>query len=154
MHSALFDGAVAGLVATVPMTGAMKMMQHLPSLQTQALPPEKVARGVAQKLEVDQDMNRTEKAAFTWLSHFSFGAGAGTLYPFVVPSPQQHGILKGMLFGLAVWTVSYSGWIPAAGILRFPTRESKPYVGLEIASHLVWGAVLGAMAARMRRGTL
>jgi uncharacterized membrane protein YagU involved in acid resistance len=148
MQRELCNGALAGFVATVPMTGAMLAMQRLPRLQSRALPPENVSRGLAQKLDVDQDMNRSEKAAFTWASHFGFGAATGALYPLIMRSPHKHALLKGMLYGLGVWTVSYSGWVPAAGIMRFPTKESKPYVGLEIAAHLVWGACLGALASR------
>ncbi|WP_141733391.1 DUF6789 family protein [Oligoflexus tunisiensis] len=150
MQMSLFNGALAGLVATVPMTGAMFLMRRWQQPQVQSLPPEKVADGIAKKLEVDQDMDRSEKAAFTWLSHFGFGTGTGVLYPLVTPKPEEQSVLKGMLFGLGVWTVSYSGWIPAAGILRFPTKQSRSQVALQIMTHLVWGGVLGALTPRLR----
>jgi uncharacterized membrane protein YagU involved in acid resistance len=109
-----------------------------------------VAHGVREILDVNKDMDRSEKAAFNWLAHFGFGAAAGAVYSLVTPEPRNNPLVKGMLFGLGLWTVSYSGWIPAAGILRFPSQESKRYVFLEVMAHLVWGGFLGALTPRLR----
>lgn len=150
MQRSLSPGALAGLVATVPMTGSMLALRRFPGPEHRALPPENVAHGVREILDVNKDMDQTEKAAFNWIAHFGFGAAAGAVYSLVASQPKKHSIAKGMLFGVGIWTVSYSGWIPAAGILRFPTQESKRYVFLEVMAHLVWGGFLGALTPRLR----
>ena len=150
MQTSLSPGALAGLVATVPMTGSMLALRRFPGPQHRALPPENVAHGVREILDVNKDMDHTEKAAFNWIAHFGFGAAAGAVYSLVASKPQKHPLAKGMLFGVGLWTVSYSGWIPAAGILRFPTKESKRYLFLEVMAHLVWGGFLGALTPRLR----
>jgi uncharacterized membrane protein YagU involved in acid resistance len=132
------------------MTGSMLALRRFPGPEHRPLPPEHVAHGVREILDVNKDMDRSEKAAFNWLAHFGFGAAAGAVYSLVASKPQTHPIVKGMLFGVGLWTVSYSGWIPAAGILRFPTQESKRYVFLEVMTHLVWGGFLGALTPRLR----
>jgi uncharacterized membrane protein YagU involved in acid resistance len=150
MQISLSPGALAGLVATVPMTASMLALRRFPGPRHRALPPENVAHGVREILDVNKDMSRSEKAAFNWLAHFGFGAAAGAVYSLVASRSRKHPIAQGMVFGVGVWTVSYSGWIPAAGILRFPTEESKRYVFLEVMAHLVWGGFLGALTPRLR----
>jgi len=59
-------------------------------------------------------------------------------------------VAKGVGFGLLVWAGSYLGLLPAVGLHRPATRESARRNGMMIASHVVWGAVLGAMVEMTR----
>jgi uncharacterized membrane protein YagU involved in acid resistance len=52
--------------------------------------------------------------------------------------------VKGSLAGLAVWTGSYLGWVPALGILPPATEHPWRRNVMMIVAHLVWGMTLGA----------
>jgi hypothetical protein len=52
-------------------------------------------------------------------------------------------------FALAVWAVSYSGWIPALDIMRPPGKDRPGRPTAMIVSHLVFGVVLGLTLRRM-----
>ena len=82
------------------------------------------------------------------LAHFGFGAAAGAAYGALRNEPTLASAIR---YGLAVWTVSYFGWVPAFGFLtpahRHPVRRSA----LMIAAHVVWGATLGWAARHLLR---
>jgi hypothetical protein len=87
------------------------------------------------------------------LAHLSFGAGGGAAFALLhrrlrLPLPS---VAQGVAFGLAVWAVSYQGWIPALGILP-PADDDRPgRRRAMIAAHVVYGGVLGAVEARVAR---
>ena len=67
----------------------------------------------------------------------------GSMYSTFTRKIQLPAALKGALFGLVVWGVSYLGWMPAA---KFPTAASEEPARrnlLMIVAHLIWGAVTG-----------
>jgi hypothetical protein len=59
--------------------------------------------------------------------------------------------LQGIACGLAVWTLSYLGWLPALGILRPATEHPPRRTALMIAAHAVCGLVLGVLAEGLQR---
>ena len=125
-------GALAGLVATMAMTAAMRRLHgHLPVDEKYPLPPREIVDRVAR---VD---NEAAARASTMISHFGFGAAAGAL--FALPFAQR---LGGPAYGLGVWAVSYLGWIPALGILAPATRHPARRNLLMLVVHLVWGLAL------------
>lgn len=139
-------GALAGLTATVPMTMSMAMLRRVPDYDRTPLPPERVARGVERKVGIEPEPNTLKHAAFTYSSHFAFGAAAGALYTALVGQPQRNASWKGIGFGLGVWAVSYLGWLPALRILPLPDKTSKQHLASQILSHVIWGATLGALS--------
>jgi uncharacterized membrane protein YagU involved in acid resistance len=85
----------------------------------------------------------------TTASHAGFGAGAGALYgatAWVWPPS----VWTGVLFGLAVWLVSYRGWIPALGLMPPPEQDAQGRTVTTAAAHVVYGATLGSMARRFQ----
>ena len=52
-------GSVAGIIATIPMTLFMLLMQQLlPKWQQYALPPERITTALAKRAEVGKHMNK------------------------------------------------------------------------------------------------
>lgn len=147
----LVAGALAGLAATVPMTAAMKLMhRRLPRGERYPLPPRRVTMSLADKAGVKQHLDESERRALTVAGHFAYGAAVGALYaPLArhVPLPPP---LAGATYGLAVWAVSYLGWLPAAGLIAPATRHPARRNALMIAAHLVWGAAAGALVDRLQ----
>lgn len=130
MQKALF-GALAGISATMAMTAAMRhLFAHLDGGNRYPLPPR----------ELTEEMLPSSKRALpglTVLAHSGYGALAGALYG-LFPGRKRHGAL----YGVAVWAVSYLGWIPAMHILKPATRHPHERNFLMLAAHVVWGTAL------------
>jgi hypothetical protein len=54
-------------------------------------------------------------------------------------------------YGLAVWSASYLGWLPAVGLYRSALDDSPRRNLLMLSAHVVWGACLGALTERVAR---
>jgi hypothetical protein len=122
------------------MTAAMKLMhRRLPWWERYPLPPSAIVRNIARRAGLSNHEGRDEHWAMTWAAHFAYGAVAGAVYaPAARPIPLPAG-LKGNVFGLAVWAVSYLGWLPAMQILPSATERPPRRAALMIAAHVVWG---------------
>jgi putative membrane protein len=139
-------GAVAGTVATIPMTAFMLLMQQaLPRWQHYDLPPEKLTDELADRAGAKKHMNKPQKVALALVAHFAYGAAMGTLYSLLM----QRGniktypfLLKGNIFGLAVWGASYLGLLPAMQMSTTAPKETPHRNLLMIGAHIVWGTVL------------
>jgi uncharacterized membrane protein YagU involved in acid resistance len=146
-------GAVAGLVATVPMTGVM-LAGHaeLPWHQEYPLPPRRITERVASLVGIHREMKKNDvMTPGTYVSHFGYGTTVGAIYGAIAPQVSARPAVKGIAYGLMVWSVSYLGLLPAAGLHRPATREPSERNLLMIAAHIVWGAALGLVHDRLSR---
>src|SRR6266702_5711332 len=74
-------GALAGFIATAPMTVFMLLTQRfLPKGQQYDLPPEIITKELAHRAHVRQHMDKRQILAATTVSHFGYGAAMGALY--------------------------------------------------------------------------
>lgn len=134
-------GAIAGFVATFPMTAAMRRLHRaLPDRQRYPLPPREIAEDLP-------SLGATPSSA-TLLHHFLYGGATGALFAALFP---RAGVALGAAYGIAVWVGSYLGWIPATGILRRGTSHPLRRNGLMLAAHVVWGACLAAGRAELEK---
>lgn len=145
-------GMVSGLVATVPMTLVMSLMQRfMEHSENGPLPPHEVTTELAKKTGMAHHANRPEHSFATGMAHFSFGAAAGAEYPaFEDRLPVRVApAVKGAVYGLVVFATSYQKALPRLGIL--PPASERPLRRnlLLIASHLVWGVTLGVLTERL-----
>lgn len=140
----LIQGAVAGLLATIPMTIFMLMTwKRLPEREKYPLPPRLITRNAVKQVESLQRLGSRNLTALTLLLHFLYGALTGSLYGTLERQIPLHQSVKGSLYGVSVWSASYLGWIPAFGILSPATKHPWRRNLLMIAAHLVWGTSLG-----------
>ena len=147
----LIKGAIAGLVATAPMTAVMLILHRLlPWHERYHLPPSQIVTVVEEKMDVSLD--EPAHQVVTGLAHFSYGAAAGALYAIMTGRLSVPTLLKGTGFGLFVWLISYLGLLPAADILRPATEHPARHNALMIVAHIVWGAVTGLVADSLRQG--
>jgi hypothetical protein len=107
------------------------------------VPPEEIVEHAAEQADVDADRSAVQAAAV--VAHFGFGAGAGALFGVVARGGRAAKVVEGVAFGLGVWTVSYRGWIPRAGLLAHASEDEPNRQATMIAAHVVYGAVLGAL---------
>lgn len=116
-------GGIAGFVATMAMTAAMRRLhKRLPakerSLDATLDPPEAVVPDLS------------------LIAHFAYGAGCGAL---VAAADPRIGKVGGALAGGGIWLASYMGWIPAFGVLKPATAHPLRRNAVMIAAHFAWG---------------
>ena len=145
-------GTLAGLTATAPMTAAMAAMHRaLPAHERYPLPPRKVTMRVAKKAGVKKHLDEEEKTAATLAAHFGYGAAMGGLFALLAPRAPGRPVAKGIAWGLIVWSTSYLGLLPAAGLHEPATRHPRERNLLMILAHVVWGGTLGLLLSRRVR---
>lgn len=141
-------GGVAGAAATLPMSLLMLAAQKAGLMGKQ--PPEKITEAALDEAAdepVDEAVDEPVQDALAVVNHFAFGAAAGALFG-IVRREEMPALAQGIAFGLAVWTVSYKGWVPAFNIMPPPQQDRRGRPASMIAAHIVFGGVLGALVER------
>jgi hypothetical protein len=140
----LLKGAAAGFIATAPMSVSMLIgWSLLPKHEKYQLAPRLITEEITERVGLEDEMNEDQMVGLTIFSHFGYGAAFGALYALFEARMPMHSSLKGTLAGLALWTASYLGWLPAMGILRPATQHPWRRNLLMIIAHIVWGVTLG-----------
>jgi uncharacterized membrane protein YagU involved in acid resistance len=145
-------GAFGGLVATGPMSVAMALLyRRLPWWQPWSLPPREITANMLKAIGVHEHMSREAETVATTVGHFAYGTFAGAVYGALPVAIRRHAVTSGVLYGLAVWASSYGAGLPALRLATpLPYRSGKR-IGLMIAAHVVWGAVLGPTSQAVAR---
>lgn len=147
-------GAIAGLVSTAAMTAAMEaMFRALPDRERYPLPPREITEDVTERTGTATALDERQHRELALASHFAYGAAAGAVYAPLARAASLPPALGGIGYGLAVWAVSYLGWIPALRILRPATEHPARRNALMLAAHAVWGLTTGLAADRLTRPT-
>lgn len=148
-------GALAGALATVPMTVAMRTLHRaLPPDEQYPLPPEVLTAVAAESAHVRAEPDAPGWEWKTYAGHFGYGAAMGAAYAATQRYWRRNGLgvspmRRGMLYGLAVWGGSYLGWIPAFNMPAAAKDEPPARNAVMIASHLVWGAANGVLCSQL-----
>lgn len=132
-------GAFAGTVATLTMSGTMAGAHRAHLLGEP--PPRKITRAAMRKVapRVARDPLALDAASIAM--HVGFGAGMGALYA-VLARGRRPSTTSGVLFGTAVWAVSYMGWVPAMHIMPEPSNDRAGRPTSMLVSHWIYGATL------------
>jgi uncharacterized membrane protein YagU involved in acid resistance len=145
-------GALAGGVATAPMTVAMEVLRRrLPERHQYPLPPREITEQTTGTVGVQHLLGEEQRTQASLAAHFAFGVAAGAVYGIAAAPLRPNPVLGGTLFGLLVWSVSYFGWLPAIGLHRGAREEPVGRNLLMIAAHLVWGPITGVLVERLER---
>lgn len=148
----LLRGLWSGLFATSTMTMVMmRLYQWLPRARRGPLPPATLTKSLLSKTGLKNELSEPAQMESTLLSHSAFGASCGVVYSILAPHIRGNSILKGSLFGLGVWGLSYLGWIPAMNLRPKGTRMNSQQNAMMVLSHIVWGASLGYLEREFRR---
>lgn len=136
-------GALAGLIATVPMSATMvALFRTLAQEDRYPIAPAILASEVVERA-LHRRLNPPVRMALTLASHFTYGAAMGAVAgPFArrlrVPGP-----LAGVLAGIGVWALNYPVALPSLGLLRPESQRPAPRRLLLFTAHLAWGVTLG-----------
>ena len=148
-------GALAGLVATVPMTLAMVLWRErlLPPGERYDLPPREITLEAAERVGMADHLDdEAERHTASTAAHYGFGALAGAAGAPMILAETAAGnnpALQGVLWGLIVWGGTYLGLLPAAAILRPATEHPPRRTAMMIGVHVIWGAVTGLLTDRL-----
>jgi hypothetical protein len=137
-------GALAGTVAT----GAMSVLMLALRRPVGEQPPEAIVKHVARG--VGATPTEREADAMAVVAHLGFGATIGAAYALLPRTGAP--ALRGVVTALAVYGASYQGWVPALGILPPATEDHPGRPAVMVSAHVVYGAVLGVVEERLRRG--
>jgi uncharacterized membrane protein YagU involved in acid resistance len=146
-------GALAGLAATTAMTAFMTTLHGAPPWDgRKVLPPRQIAMRLAERADAHPERWREpSRESVSAVAHFGYGSSAGALYGLASASAHDHVLGRGVLFGLALWAVSYAGWLPLLDV-HHPTRDQPRRVeAMVMAGHVVYGATLGLTRDMLRR---
>ena len=100
----------------------------------------KVADGIARWL-LHRPLSEDKKPLARNLVHYAFGGSIGAIYGGVAVVAPRVTAAVGLPFGVAVWLGAHVIMVPALGLAEPPTRQPRSKEGLELALHLVHGAV-------------
>ena len=146
----LLKGAIAGFIATAPMSMSMLIgWWLLPRQEKYHLPPRLITEELSERAGIERHLGEKELVGLTIITHFGYGALFGALYALFEHQLRLHASLKGALSGVALWVGSYLGWLPAMGILSPATRHPWRRNLLMIAAHVVWGVTLGEVMRKL-----
>ena len=120
----VLSGAIAGFLATAPMTVSMLVgWLLLPSRERYPLPPREITQDIAERVGIGERLTDGQLTAATLLSHFAYGAFFGSTYALMEKDVPLRSGAKGVVAGLMLWVASYLGWLPALRILKPATRH-------------------------------
>jgi len=146
----LLKGALAGFVATVPMSLSMLVgWMLLPRREKYHLPPRLITEEITEQLGIEDEMSEDQLIVATVASHFGYGALVGSIYALFEQRLPIYSGFKGVLAGLTIWAGSYLGWLPALDILPPATKHPWRRNLMMILAHVVWGATLGAVTQKL-----
>lgn len=135
----LTAGALAGLVATAPMTAAMRALwENLPEHERYPAPPREIV-----------DRTTGGGAAATLVGHFAYGALCGAVFG----AGTRRSVGDGVVFGLGVWAASYLGLLPSLGVLRPAWKHPLRRNALMLGAHAIWGAATALACKELERAS-
>jgi uncharacterized membrane protein YagU involved in acid resistance len=139
---------MTGLISTTAMTILMELLYtRLPRDEQYPLPPEEIAT-VAEVKILGKPLDAPQHITMTLTSHFGYGIGLAGVFSIVADHLPFPPLFNGIFYGLAVWAVSYMGWLPAFKVLRPATEFPSARNRLMIFSHAIWGAILGTLTSK------
>lgn len=136
-------GAVAGVIATLPMTAAIAAARAAGLMG--ALPPRQVAGSAARRAGVRDGLPPPVFSLAWGASHLAYGAACGALYAAVRPRPADAPTVLGAAYGALVWAASYGAILPALRLYPPFWRQGRGVAATMGAAHLVYGAALAAV---------
>jgi uncharacterized membrane protein YagU involved in acid resistance len=141
----LIRGAAAGVVATGLMSAFMLGARALGLIHR---PPPKTITARAQR-KVGIKPHEMPQPAFTlsWLAaHVAYGMSSGVVYALLRPVLPKQSVVGGLIYGEALWAVSYLKLMPELGLYPSPKFDSPSRTAAMIAAHAVYGTSVATVA--------
>jgi uncharacterized membrane protein YagU involved in acid resistance len=147
----LARGALAGLAATVPMTVVIGAGRAAGLIGTP--PPVEIMENAAEQAGEDPNRQSPEFQAAWLAAHAGYGAVCGVLFAAIRPVLSRSDLAAGLLFGAAVWGVSYFSLMPSLNLYPSAEDDSNQRQAVMIAAHAVFGTALASFEHQLRATT-
>ncbi|MDF3016749.1 MAG: hypothetical protein K0R44_1974 [Thermomicrobiales bacterium] len=144
----LARGALAGLVATLPMTAVIGAGRVAGLMGTP--PPVEITENIAEQAGQDPDRQSPEFQTAWLAAHVGYGAACGAIFSAIRPVLPRSDLVAGLLFGAAVWGVSYISLMPSLNLYPSAEDDSNQRQAVMIAAHAVYGTALASIEHRLR----
>lgn len=145
-------GLLAGVLGTAAMTGWQMLSAKLQSSDgsndtqsqvpedpwEQASAPAKLAKRIGEGV-FKQDVSADLIPLLTNATHWGYGTAWGSVYGLAAGSARRSRVRDGLLFGTAVWVMSYVQLVPM-GLYEPPWTYPPQALAMELSYHLVYGA--------------
>lgn len=143
-------GAIAGGIATIPMSTLMLAAQRLGYLGDS---PPRLMSAVALGAAGKHDPGKLTEVAIATELHVSIGVVNGALFGVLTERAGMriHRGIQGTVFGTLVWALAYRGWMPMLKIMPPMEKDRPDRQVVMFLSHIVFGGVLGLMLDRVGR---
>lgn len=142
-------GVISGGIATLVMTATMAAGQRVFRFGSQ--PPRLITRNVLGRLGLSPGDPATTEPVSWMTTHEMFGMTCGAGYILVRPLLPSSRYAAGLVFGGAVWAVSYLGYLPALGLYPAPDDDRRDRLTVMVVAHAVYGVVLAEVDDRLAR---
>lgn len=130
-------GALAGLAGTAAHSVVMAGGKSLGFMPVPA--PVEVTENVMRKTGVDETPEGADFTAAWVSSHVAYGMGSGVLFGMIRPMLPSSPVAAGLLFGGAVWAVSYFGIMPKLGLYPSPDEDYEGRAVVMALAHAAFG---------------
>jgi hypothetical protein len=146
-------GIAAGLIGTLAHTAVMLGARKIGAVGE--LPPRTLTRRMLSRLTGKEPSAPVVDVAAA-VNHFGYGASVGALFGLAGSHIDSRAlrVAAGVGAGLAVWAVSYAGWIPALSLMPHAKDDSLGRQGALFLGHVVYGAALGLFTPSLRAESL
>ena len=154
LRRALYFGIGIGTLATVCMR-LVKLGLRPSRTHRGKHAPEKVTEGIIEKISGGK-WSKKERMLVTVAAHEGYGIAAASLFALLwerFGPRRKWPVIHGMLFSLGLWFVGYKGWVPRLNLMRSAKCDRRGGAATDIASHLAYGAVLGANARKLENAS-
>jgi uncharacterized membrane protein YagU involved in acid resistance len=141
-------GALAGLVATVPMTVVIGAGRAAGLMRTP--PPVEITENIAEQAGENPDRQSAEFQTAWLAAHVGYGAACGVIFSAIRPLLPRSDLVAGILFGGAVWGVSYISLMPSLNLYPPAEDDSNQRQAVMIAAHAVYGTALAGIERQLR----
>src|ERR687893_984776 len=144
----LARGALAGLAATVPMTVVIGAGRAAGLMGTP--PPVEITENIVEQAGEDPDRQSPEFQAGWLAAHVGYGAACGVMFSAIRPMLPRSDLVAGLLYGGAVWGVSYVSLMPSLNLYPSAQDDSNQRQVVMIAAHAVFGKALASIESYLQ----
>jgi hypothetical protein len=135
------EGTIAGIAGTAVMTGVMTLGKAQGWMGTS--PPRKITVTAGRKIGVPTwAIPDSIEDIVSLAAHFGYGAACGLVFALARPLLPRNKVIAGLMFGEAIWGISYLGYLPALGLYPPPDEDTASRAGTMVAAHAAFGLTL------------
>ncbi|MDF2706355.1 DUF6789 family protein [Nonomuraea muscovyensis] len=138
-------GAAGGALATAAMSTVMVAGDRAGLMPDQ--PPKRIVRSL---LPGHRHQPKPGEGLLATVAHFGFGIASGALFGALARRRRAR-VPLGIAYGLAIWLVSYAGWVPKVAALPPIHRDRPGRPAVMAAGHVVYGTALACALNRWDR---